>query len=212
MKNFILILFFCFTTFQCFALEKCFGKIYFEHDTVSATFFVSILPFSKEINYAYIQEEIKFKDEENKLKKLYPEQAKEYRLYYKQDTIRMISHSFITGRPNVNSISYTLFLKLESKGNLSTYCHYTNNFGGYTPIDNGGVYAGGVSTIGTSNTQFYLFQKGNGKLKKPLKLGFIKDMRQYFSDCESLVQKIEDKTFKRKDLKEIAEYYNNNCN
>jgi hypothetical protein len=41
---------------------------------------------------------------------------------------------------------------------------------------------------------------------------FKKRAKAYFEDCPELVYKIENETFKRKDLVEIAVFYNSNCN
>lgn len=41
---------------------------------------------------------------------------------------------------------------------------------------------------------------------------FSKTSAEFFEDCPELVKKIENKEFKKKDLKEIIEFYNTNCN
>jgi hypothetical protein len=40
---------------------------------------------------------------------------------------------------------------------------------------------------------------------------FKKRAKAYFEDCPELVYKIENETFKRKDLVKIAAFYNSNC-
>lgn len=40
---------------------------------------------------------------------------------------------------------------------------------------------------------------------------FKKAASEYFSDCPNLVQKIKDKEYKKKDIKEIVVFYNNQC-
>ena len=60
----------------------------------------------------------------------------------------------------------------------------------------------------------YLFVKDNGKATVFSKLelkSFKKRASEFFKDCPSLVKKINKKTFGRRDLIEIAQYYNANC-
>jgi len=73
---------------------------------------------------------------------------------------------------------------------------------------------------GNSNNQYgstveSLFIKNN-EMAVPFNYigikSFKKSAKNYFSDCSSLVSKIDNKEFNRKNLREIAEYYNANCN
>jgi hypothetical protein len=41
---------------------------------------------------------------------------------------------------------------------------------------------------------------------------FKKAASEYFKDCKSLVNKIQNKTYKKRDIEEIVEYYNTQCN
>jgi len=60
-------------------------------------------------------------------------------------------------------------------------------------------------------TENFYLQKDGEKLKRPRTLNFRKDMTEYLSDCPSLVEKIRDKDFKRKDLEFIVLFYNKQC-
>jgi len=40
---------------------------------------------------------------------------------------------------------------------------------------------------------------------------FKNKIRKFFSDCPELVEKINDKIFKRKHIEEVIEYYKLNC-
>ncbi|WP_157363848.1 hypothetical protein [Alkaliflexus imshenetskii] len=54
-------------------------------------------------------------------------------------------------------------------------------------------------------------QKGTGRLKQPKELSFKKDMMEYFSDYAALVEKIENRELRARDIKTIVRFYNSNC-
>jgi hypothetical protein len=70
-----------------------------------------------------------------------------------------------------------------------------------------GVVTGGY----TYSVERYIMQKGSGELKRPKNLSFKKDMAEYFRDCPALVDKIQDKDFKKYDMEAIVSFYNKNC-
>ena len=53
----------------------------------------------------------------------------------------------------------------------------------------------------------------DGKVLEQIKIkGFRKRAMEFFSECEKLVKKIDNKELKKEDLIEITEFYNTNCN
>lgn len=56
-----------------------------------------------------------------------------------------------------------------------------------------------------------MLQKRNKHLFPLEGSGFKKAMLEYFADCGSIIEKIEERAFKRKDLVEIVDYYNQFC-
>jgi hypothetical protein len=76
------------------------------------------------------------------------------------------------------------------------------------------MYSGstGAMTGGYSySVENMILQKGNGELKQPRSLSFRKDMRDYFSDCPDLTEKIDSRDFRRADMEAIVIYYNAHC-
>jgi len=92
-------------------------------------------------------------------------------------------------------------------GNCSLYLRSTTSMNG--------VGAMGIPTTTTSN-EFYVIKKGQ-KTAKYLKGNnlaygaFKKNVQKFFSDCEVLLKKIDEREFKRKDVQEIVVFYNENC-
>lgn len=186
--------------------KKIDGKILFESDTIDVVFNVPIKFFSGEPDFQRLQFRVKYYDSEGLKHILKPDDAKEIQFSYKSESIRMISHYNSINAP-VYTTSRNIFLKLQIDDKLKLYNYY------YTQSSAGYYNAGtGVSSGGTYYTvEKYVLQKGNGALKRPKNLGFKNDMIAYFSDCPSLVEKIESKEFRKGDLEAIVAYYNLNC-
>ena len=81
-------------------------------------------------------------------------------------------------------------------------------------INQQGSFAGGSSF---SVNSYYLKEEGerfvtylgsNDAFGKDI----LESAKIYFKDCTSLLDKIEDREFKKKHINEIVVYYNNNCN
>lgn len=94
--------------------------------------------------------------------------------------------------------------------------------GGYYGPGVGSVNAGGVIVANPTSTGFYYGNHNQLLLArsesipevfnhKSLKKSFKKRAMAFFSDCKSLVSKIEAKSYKREDLIAIVEHYNKNC-
>jgi len=92
---------------------------------------------------------------------------------------------------------------------------------GYNPGFVNSGFGGGMGYTGAgynySFNDFYVKKQGEAEA---FHLGsnqlFTKNFKEaasdFFKDCPELVKKIEDKEFKKKQLKEIVEFYNNQCN
>lgn len=50
------------------------------------------------------------------------------------------------------------------------------------------------------------------KSDEMLMVNFKKTASNYFKDCPSLVDKLKNKIFKKRDIEEVVTYYNTNCN
>ena len=104
------------------------------------------------------------------------------------------------------SVRMPYLFEVVVKGDVSLYTFSTMT-------GSNGMMGGGGSI-----TTYYL-SKGNDDYVTTiayfgsLNVGksFKKKAIKYFSDCPNLVQKIKDKVYKKRDIKEIVEYYNSNC-
>ena len=70
----------------------------------------------------------------------------------------------------------------------------------------------GMTTGGsTYSVERFVLQKNNGSLVQPRWISFRKDMSKFFADCPELVQRIQDRDFKKGDLELIVQDYNQKC-
>jgi len=150
-------------------------------------------------------------DQENKLQKLYADEAVEYSFEYKGELIRMISQTYATeDQSKLGAYSYSIFYKLEIEDKLRVYSRENDLtipvfslLSGYTIVN--------LFGIKITNHKFF-FEKSDGSFTRIDKVRFKKYLPEYFSDCKELALKIEQKIFIYKDIFKIAEFYNNNCN
>jgi len=177
-------------------------------DTMEVTLRISTSFFTGDINHVALQRKIKYIDENGKKRKIRANEAKEVRFTYQGDDIRLLSmpmSDVYTGLFN-SSNKVFLHLKLDGPLRLFTYYSKTNNASSYN--NNTGMWNG---SGGTSVREVPLLQKGNDKVKKPNYFKFRKDMMSYLSDCPTLVAKLENKDFRRRDVYDMVWYYNSNC-
>jgi hypothetical protein len=187
--------------------KKIEGKIFFADGTVDVTFNIPIKFFTQEPNYEKLQYKVKYFDSTGKKFVLRPDNAKEIQFKYDFENVRMLSRYNSLGLGNIFSMSTNIFLKLEIDGKLKLFkYYYTQSSPGWYNASTGAI-TGGYSY----SVERYILQKGYGELKRPKSLTFRKDMVEYFSDCPSLVKKIESKDFRKNELEFIVNYYNSNC-
>lgn len=171
------------------------GLILKGNDTIKVKFNIPIGILSGEPIYEKIQNKIIYFDASGKRKTLKADDATEIRFDINGITVRMLSCLNSLGLGNIFSSGTHIFLKLEIDGPLKMFkYHFTSNHGGAVYLDS-----------------YYILQNGNGVLVQPSTLSFKKEMTEYFSNCPKLVQKIESKDFRKKDLEEIVNYYNSEC-
>ncbi len=195
-----------FLTFQVEA-KRIKGQIFFDHDTIEVTMNIPVKFFSQVPNYEKLQYKVKYFDDQGVKKVLRPDDAKEIRFTYGNKEVRMLSRYNSLGG-NIFSLSSNIFLRIESDGYLKLF-----NF--YFTRSSPGMYnaSTGMTTGGYAySVEKFVLQKGSGQLKRPSGLTFRKDMMQYFNDCPALVQKIENREFRKGDIQAIVRFYNQNCN
>ncbi len=199
--------------------KKIEGKIVLENDTIDVVFNIPVNFFTQEPNYEKLQNKVKYFDATGKKTSLRPDDAKEIQFKFEFENIRMVSRYNSLGLGNMFTTNSNIFLRIIIDGNLKLFMYYYTQ---RTPgmVSNAGSFGPSGGFTGTSSfmtggaaysVERCILQKGNGELKRPKGLTFKNDMVEYFSDCPSLVKKIESKDFRKDDLNFIVEFYNKNC-
>ncbi len=187
--------------------KKIKGKILFQNDTIDVIFIIPFKFFDQEPNYVTLQNKVQYLDSKGENVILRPNQAKEIRFKYGDEEIRMLSRFNSLDLGDLLPRNDYIFLKLELDGNLKLFSYYY-------PQYSTGMYSAATNSMSMGysfNEEKYILQKGNGELKKPVRLKFKKDIIEYIADCPALVQKIESKEFRNYDLEFIVQFYNSNC-
>jgi len=196
LKKVSLLLLLIVTSFAVYAAQEITGTIVFPNETVDVTFLVPVGLFGGDPNTEAMQRGIRYRDSHGKKHKLKPSQAIEFSFTYDGRLWRMVSSNYTSGL-----FTKGIFLLQLVDGPVKMF-EYT-----YTTRTGGGMNGMGMTTTTTIN----LMQRGNEPVKELRMFGFKKDMADYFKDCPALVSLIEEKAFKRRDLMEIVNYYNNKC-
>lgn len=194
----------CFTS-TLFA-RKIEGQIISSADTQNVVFNIPFRFLSKVPNFERLQIRVRYYDASGKLVTLKPDDAEEIRFMLGREQIRMLSRPNTLGA-NIFSNQKNIFLRLKIDGPLKMFHYY------YTQTSPG-MYSGatgGMSAGYSYSVENRILQKNNGELKRPRGLSFRKDMREYFSDCPQLIERIEAKDFRRSDMEAIVRFYNLNC-
>jgi hypothetical protein len=187
--------------------KKVTGVIIVNGRSREVTFNIRVPLLSDEPDFQRTQYKVRYYDETGKKHIFRPDEADEIRFDYDGNEIRMISCLNTIGSKKLFSSSSRIFLKLEIDGPLKLYrYYYKQTTGGYYGAPGMG-YSPGV----TYTADHFIFQKGNGPLKRPRSLGWKKDMLEYFSDCPALRDRIESKDLRRKEIEAIVAFYNRQC-
>lgn len=116
----------------------------------------------------------------------------------------------------IENINNSMLVNEVLKGKLSLYkeTQYNYNRGGF------GMGASGMAFgIGSSykTTQYFLLKEGQneavnfGKKGGLVTKNFKKVVKESLDECPGLVKKVESGEFKRRDIVEMVEFYNQNC-
>jgi hypothetical protein len=183
--------------------EKIEGAIIFNNDsTAKVTFEIPIETFLGEINYRSLQEKIIYYNLDKKIK-LKPNQVKEIKFRFRNEDIRMISCI-----NNPYSSAQPILLRIIIEGKLKLFIYHSTR----GPV---GMYVGpGSKWVGKSgDTELIVLKKNDEELFKPrfTDKNFKKDMKVYLSDCQSLIQKIENDLYNIDNIRQIVTDYNTNC-
>jgi predicted Zn-ribbon and HTH transcriptional regulator len=187
--------------------KKIEGIIYSENDTTNVIFSIPFRFLKKEPNYEKLQYKAKYWDSNGEKITLRPHHAKEIQFKHNHETIRMLSRHNSLGLLHPFSKSSNIFLKLKIDGTQKLFHYYYTQHAAGTNYNSSGMPSGGYSY----SVERYVLQKGDEQIKRPSGLTFKKDMKEYFKDCKALVEKIDNKEFRRDDLDSMVEFYNSNC-
>lgn len=186
--------------------KKVEGKIIRENDTLYVTLNIPVKLFDVDPNYESLQYRVKYFDKTGKKITVWPDEAKEIQFKYNFENVRMLSRVNTIGGKIFLARS-RIFLKLEKEGKLNLYSYYFTQHSGGMYNASTGMMSPGYSY----SAERYVLQKGDQELKQPKTLSFKKDMAQYFSDCPTLVKQIESRDFRKGDMEQIVDFYNQRC-
>ncbi len=116
---------------------------------------------------------------------------------------------------NIDSSATIKLLELRKKGKISIYTLPSGDYGTSNVSVMFGLVGVGVNTLVTSNSinNIFLCENNSNTVvyfsnKKKL---FKKETSEYFKDCPTLTNKINNNEFKRKQLIKIIDFYNHKC-
>ena len=175
-----------------------------EADTLFTLMKVSVGWFSGNPSFNALQSKVIYYTEDGKKQVLRPADAREVGIIYKGDTTRFLS------RPNNLAISTSLFhddgyifLKLEEDGLVKLFSYEVQNHSG------GFGAAGAVASAAiTYSYDRYVLQYNKLPLQQVRGISFRRDMMEFFSDCPELVEKIDQRIYRKQDLQKIVKEYN----
>jgi hypothetical protein len=178
--------------------EKLTGKIISEGKSKEVTFDLEV-PLS-DYDLEWMQYKVKYFDENGQRKSLKPTEAEEIQFEHEGRPVRMISCvnpglglKFFKGKK--------IFLFLEVDGPLRLYRFY---------------YTTGENNVGPTPkeivTQYkHVYQKLQYRVVEPAGITWKPDMMKYFAECQEVVDKIDQKEFRKEDAIAVAELYNEKC-
>ena len=203
-RDFLLIL----VLFQAFSLEakNIEGTIITRSDTLQAIFRIPVKIFTGEPNFEKIQFKLKYIDSTGNRKVLRPENVNEIRFSYNYEEIRMLSRFNAVGLGNIFTTGSHVLLKLEVDGPVKLFRYYYTQRTSGTYNSTTGSWNGGVAY----EAERFILQMEDEPITRPRSFGFKKDMKEFFRNCPSLVEKIESNEYQR-DLYLIVKYYNTAC-
>lgn len=158
-----------------------------------------------------IKDEILYRKTEDGDKVIYNYKTVKRLSIYADDSVHIYEYKVINGTGGSGSIK---LLESILVGNINLYQDYSSKirYYDYSPDYLGGGYNYSMP----SKTIYYITKNGNDKTTN-LKIGntyskrFKKIAKEYFASCPDLLEKINNKYFKRYGIESIVKYYNENC-
>lgn len=110
------------------------------------------------------------------------------------------------------------WLKVVIEGKVNLYKNDVSGFYSAPTMTPAGFGTGmGMSMGGTTIVNFFIEHENDPEVFKITSFGtisknFKKAGSNFFKDCPVLVEKIDNKTFKKDDIEAVVKFYNENCN
>jgi hypothetical protein len=204
MKHFVFVFLFVFNFSYSENIEGYY--ITTNNKKFTKVFDIPVEGISDEVNFQAIQFVLKYYDENNKKHKLDLEFIYEVGFEYNGEKIILRKlRNELDLAPNLISDKRYILLKLIKEDIISEYLFsrtgYMLNANGF-----GGSAMGSFYKYGSG-----ILVKKDGTMVDPSIGSFRKKMREFFSDCPVLVEKINNKVYKRTQIDEVIEYYKVNC-
>lgn len=173
-------------------------------DTIKVIYSISSSLDGQEPLFEIIQKSITIIDSSKNKIKLFPSMASEIGFTYDGNKYILYSECFDC-QSNDN---YFLQRKIDGTLKLYTILNVKSN-GGYTTTSAGGSvnYHGGGSTT----TETYLLKKNNEDLVEFNNDFFKVNIKEYFKNCSYIIDRINNKTYKVKDIELLVKDFNINC-
>jgi len=104
----------------------------------------------------------------------------------------------------VENASFLRPMKMEILGKISLFSVY--NYGThYAPMGPGGM----MTPMSSYSRTIYFVEKNNRLIRTGSRLN--KKPLELFKDCPKLIEKLDNKEIKKKEIKKIVNFYNSNC-
>lgn len=204
MKQFIFVLLFVFN----FSYSKNIEGYYIttNNEKFNTVFDIPVGLLSDEINFEAIQFVLKYYDKNGEKQKLDLKLIHEvgFEYYGEKFVLRKLKNALDLAPNLIFDTSYIL-LRIIKEDIISEYSFsrtgYMVNGSGFGGVGGGSFYKYGSGIL----------VKKDGTMVDPSTGSFRKKMREFFSDCPDLVNKLNDKVYKRNQLDQVIEYYKVNC-
>ncbi|MGB1042514.1 MAG: hypothetical protein ACPGU6_03900 [Tenacibaculum sp.] len=161
--------------------------------------------------FLFLSNEIKFKKDKTQKKPeiLNYKTVDKFSTYHRGEKIEY-QYKIVYKVPGVK------LLKVKRRGKVDLF--YEVRTSSAAPMGGGAGGMGFTMGVSSSSEVYYIGKKDAPIVEKlfgllgPTKRRFKKIVPKLFSDCEELMSLIENKKFKKGDIVEIVDFYNNDCN
>ena len=193
------------------------GTIITDKDTLDVEFIVPTLLGDLQIHL--IQKSIQYKDSTGFLRSLLPEQAEEIKFTYKDYEYRMLSKEYYYD--DIGPNNSRIFLHIIIDGYLKLYhFYYYQHY-----IENPNHLVNKPKILikkdeNKNNPNYHkpsnvvarkVLQRSDRKIKTPQLMYYKKDMLQYLGHCPTVKEGLKNKRFKKKNINELVEVFNQEC-